>query len=309
MKKTKCNVAVLSLVLAASLSCLGACPTRAEPIALKLKQGQIFNWTYKIRNTASQDGKAPNAGGSDTPFKMYVLDAGADGYVVEFQQGHTQLDAAHAAASANPVLKDLSSLMERLKIRVALSNGGELGKIQNAQELKAAGQEIIGGIVSMSPTQDDQKQKKLLENIFGSETGIAAMFLKNVPLLFSCVDLDPADGAPNTTEIELPNVFKGTRTTTVKLSPSRSDAAEADVVQSVDRDSFIRMMNDLAVKATGRPAPENAFKGMLGDDAFKDEMHFTCDLNTGLADIAKFKRTMTIPGRHQENEAEFIAVK
>jgi hypothetical protein len=197
---------------------------------------------------------------------------------------------------------------------VALSSQGELGKIENVEELKAAGQEIIGAVVSMRPSQDEQKQKNFLENIFGSETGIAAMFLKDVPLLFSCVDLDPEEGAPNTTETELPNVsggdpLKGKRTTTIKRSLSAIDAAEVNVVQSVDRDSFIRMMNDLSVKATGKPVPENAFKDMFADDVFKDEMHFTCDLNTGLAGIAKVKRTIAIPGRRQENEAEFVAVK
>lgn len=313
-RKMKFNFVVLPLVLAASFGCLGACSSRAEPIALKLKQGQVFNWTYKIRSTLLRDGKAPNAGESVTPYTMRVLEAGTDDYIVEFQQAYTQSDAAHTAASANPMPKGLMSLMERLKIRVALSSRGELGKIQNVEELKAAGQEIIGGIVSMRPSQNEQEQKKFLENMLGSEVGLRATFLKNTPLLFSCVDLDPADSAPRTTDTELPNAIggdpvKGARTTTVKHSSSKSDVAEANIVQSVDRESFIRMMNAFVVKATGKPAPEDAFKGILADGAIKDEMHLTCDLNTGLAEIATLKRTINVPGHHLENEEEFIAVK
>jgi hypothetical protein len=314
MRKMKINAVVLPLVLAASFGCLGACPARAEPIALKLKQGQVFTWTYKIRNTVLQDGKAPNGGESATPYTMRVLEAGADDYVVEFQQGQTQFDAAHAAASADPALKEIMSLMVRLKIRVALSNRGELGKIQNVEEVKAAGQEIIGRAVSMRPSQHEQELKKFLENMLASEESLRATFLKNTRSLFSCVDLDPADGAPSTTDTELPNAFggdplKGTRTTTVKHSPSRSDVAEATMVQNVDKESFIRMMNDLVVKATGKPAPKGAFEGIFADGGIKDEMHFTCDLSTGLAEVAALKRTMNVPGRRQENEEEFTAVK
>ena len=302
-------------LVAAGLAALAA-PSQAETVGLSLKKGDVFSWTHKIRKSTVQKSAAPTVSETATPYTMRVVDVAAKGYVVEFQHGRTTFDAAHAAAAAADArTQALLKLVEEARIRVELDKDGEFGALVNLPEIKATVEKIVASVAASTPGAESQATAKFLQDLFGTEQGIKTITLKDAPSLFLCVGLDPSAAPPPQDDVELPNPFGGApldakQNSSIHALPNAPDMAEAQVLQQVNKESYIKAIADFGLKSTGKPMPPEALRSLqdaVKDGAVRLEMHATCNVKTGVSQSAEVVNVVSLPGQRQETKESFVA--
>lgn len=234
-------------------------------------------------------GSGSNSATSKTDVWFDVLKVQGDHYVLSVSFSETRFE--DPKLNADPLTKEMSSLLKGIKVILTVSREGSIKEVQNWGEIQKISSKAIDRISEIlknqgAPAAVLDKVIAQVRHLFGSEELVRQTATKEIQLLLVPLGKTYATTEPLEYDTELPNILGGAPIPshgkfTLMAFDRNNGQASISWTQSVNSEEFTRIMNSTVqsmARRMGKPMPEGT---SIDSMSVNDAGEFEVDVRTG----------------------------
>lgn len=260
-----------------------------------------------------QGGKVATGASARTDVEIAVLEAGENGFVVEWTAGATRYD--DPGKSADPIAKFAADLLAGARIVLELDREASVRDVRNWKELKAGSVAAWDAMTERMKAEGRDaamvdKIRAQAATLFSTKPQVVSHCTRQPQLFFLALGVEFVDGAPVEYEDKLPNPFGGEAfPSKAKFELTAVDRNEGVArvlwTQTIPPAEAARIMGktiDELARRLGKPPPDaEALKSFT----IEDRAEYALDLSTGWPRSVSYRRTTRTGDESQEDGIRF----
>lgn len=293
-------------IFALALLCVPHVHAQSTPVGLRLEEGAIYRWV-SVNERTIESPKGKQSSKATTPLSLVVVKRTSEASLVELQYGKSELLSSAENPEIQKFLNVVQEIVQSLKFRIVVGNGGEILDVQNFDEVQSAVSELINKLTESARLPEQVKTQ--MQSMFSSKQAIVGVLLKDIPLLFVGASADLNAKTPVKYDTELPNPlggapFKASGITAVSRPANSSKTFRLETRQAVNPASVRQMVTQMAPGKMTKIEEQN-LKRQLSEMDIQDHLVATVAINTGLSNNVRFVRATTVSDTKRVDIREF----
>lgn len=221
---------------------------------------------------------------STTPVDVRVVSATAEGFVLEWVPGDSQVESPLAQ---DPLMLAAAGALEGLQLRLTLNAQGEVSGLANEDEVvprvQGAVDVIVKGLLEQAPADQREGMQALFAQVL-SPAALLGTLTRDAQMYFGLSGVSLAVGEAAEADLEQPNPLGGgvlPATYRVRLDAATGDSAMLTTSTTYDGAALLRSVRALVEQAGGKPVPD-AEIASLPPFVMSDDGRYVMDRATGL---------------------------
>lgn len=280
------------------------------------KKGDTIRLEINRARVKSADGRSTITGKTHTDFRIEVLSADDDGYLVGWTAGKTKFDSPSQAEHS--FLGQVVNLMNGLQIILEIDSHGAIKGVRNWKELKAAALKSLDALAVAEDVRKEKPDKALMsslraqwESMLGTKEQVEELCRREAQVYFKVLGRGYTHNEPFEYEDLFPNPLGGEAFPTharmaLKTFDKQAGLAVITWSQVADPKQVSRILESVLKEMSARvekEPPEGEFPKAI---SMEDHAEIVVDVTTGWVKTLNHARSVNYGTRAQVDTTSII---
>ena len=304
------------ILLSFALSGFDETANHAIEILPYWNKGEVFTLMITRTREKFANGTATISGKTRTDFRLEVLQADEQGYLIGWTAGETTFDVPPPSES---FLRDVVGLMKGMQIVLQVGPHGTITGVQNWKELRKEVLKVMDALLAKAPdTEKEAPNRMLLSNLrsqwntmFSTKEQIEQLCTRDARVYFMALGRSYVFNKPQEYPDQLPNPLGGEpfpSRTTIELKAFDTSSRQVILTkhQKTDPQQATRILESMVKEMSarqGKKLPEGAFTKTI---AIEDRADITVDVRTGWVTALTRVQSVNLGTRGQTDTTSIV---
>ncbi len=280
------------------------------------KKGDTIRLEINRARVKSADGRSTITGKTHTDFRIEVLRAGGDGYLVGWTAGKTKFDSPSQAEHS--FLGQVVNLMNGLQIILEIDSRGTITGVRNWKELKAATLKSLDALAAAEDVRKEKPDNAFMsslraqwESMLGTKEQVEELCTREAQVYFKVLGRGYTHNNPYEYEDLFPNPLGGEAFPThasmaLKTFDKQAGRAVITWSQVADPKQVSRILESMLKEMSARVEKEPLEGEFPKAISMEDHAEIVVDVTTGWVKTLNHARSVNFGTRAQVDTTSII---